>query len=140
MKGTVLKYFYQYSLATLMFLIVLLLERSLLLVGLNSWLLFYFLMRKVSFKIILLLAVFSDLVGMRMVGLSLLVLAIVLLISQYIRMNKLQFWLVSLIGVLFVQYVSGGQIGWGLFLSTTMMLIPFIFLSPLKGIISGRRI
>jgi hypothetical protein len=140
MRSTILKYFYQYALAAVMFLIALILERVLLLQGLSLWLLCFFVMRKVSFKIILLLALFSDLVGMRVLGLSLLILSIVLMVSTQLRLGKLQFWFISLIAVVSIEYISGIRMGWGFVVSTAVMSLPFIFLSPLKGIISGRKV
>jgi len=131
----ILKYFYQYLLAALIFLVALILERSLSLYGLSTWLLIYLLVRKVSFKTVYLLSVFSDLISLRVVGSTGLVLSLIVICQMQFRLRKIWLWLLSAVFISLLQTIERGELGWGFALSSTIFLFIFLVLLPIKSLV-----
>lgn len=132
MKAALLKYVYQYAVAVLIFVTVLIVERTFLLSGLTLWMLSYLLVRRVSFKTVFVLGLVADLAGGRLVGVTGVFLSLLLFFQHMFAWKRLWVWVATATAIALFEILEKGTLSWGYVLSTLMFLVVFVWILPLK--------
>lgn len=134
MGPTIKKYIVSYGLSVLLFIVALILERSLEFWGLSLWLLSYLVFRRVSFKAIFLLGLVADLTAPRLIGVTGIFLSILLIFFiPIVFRRRLIFWFFCVAGIglltIWSRQILSVPMG---FLLTSILFLP-LFMRGVKS-------
>lgn len=138
MKHTIQRYTVAYALATILFLFTLMLERELWLSGLSLWLLCYMLFRRVSFKAIIILGLLTDVLSVRLVGTTVIMLSLLLIVrSRKWFRNPVVVWFESLVCTVLLLGLErrGVNAPLGFWFSSVIFFLLFVFPIPFSRLL-----